>query len=349
LGRALDEAQDDDLEDRISPHDLAQALITAGVAAVRSTAGQVDAWHDQWRVLTAVAEILPYPDSEMAVDAIARLRDTVDGRELPALPPGPTVTGSVSETRDRYGSRFAVIAPITTVEAGQRWYLWDIDVCGHEAFTVHSGFYPSAEAALAEWRAGVGEIAAAGTEQAAVDDPRLVAELLPAEEGILRIGGENAEQLAEYHRSKRLGEVVRQAMSQRERQSDDDLNSATAAAGFTDWLRAGHVDGRQLPEDLDELVAELVDSWNLNGVDALFATCSPHRVALWVSHVRGYYLDDFADQLVALLPDWIHWLAARNATPHDLVERCLPYVHGQQYPQVAVDDLGPNWLARVVE
>jgi hypothetical protein len=182
-----------------------------------------------------------------------------------------------------------------------------------------------------------------------VDDPLLVAELLPVEEGILRVGGENVEQLAEYHRGKRLGEVVRQAMPQQERQSDGGLSSADAAGEFAGWLRAGDADGRELPEDLGELVAELVDSWNLNGIDMVFATCSPHRVALCVSHVRGYYLDDFADQLVALLPDWIRWLAARTALPGDLVEHCLPYAHGQPHPQVAADDVGPDWLARVVE
>jgi hypothetical protein len=144
-------------------------------------------------------------------------------------------------------------------------------------------FYPSAEAALAEWRTGVGEIAAAGTELAAVDDPLLVAELLPSEEGILRVGGENVEQLAEYHRGKRLGEVVRQAMPQQERQSDGGLSSADAAGEFAGWLLAGDADGRELPEDLGELVAELVDSWNLNGIDMVFATCSPHRVALCVT------------------------------------------------------------------
>jgi hypothetical protein len=43
---------------------------------------------------------------------------------------------------------------------------------------------------------------------APVDDPRLLAALLPVEMGFMRPGGENAEQLAEYHRSKRLAEAV---------------------------------------------------------------------------------------------------------------------------------------------
>jgi hypothetical protein len=58
LGTALDEALYDDPDGRISPHDLAQALITAAGAAVRSTTGQEDASRGPWRVLTAVADML---------------------------------------------------------------------------------------------------------------------------------------------------------------------------------------------------------------------------------------------------------------------------------------------------
>jgi hypothetical protein len=349
LGRALDEEREELPGGRVDPQDLAQALITAAVAAVESTVGQEDAWRAPWRVLTAVADVLPYPDGETAAEAIARLRDTVAGRVLPAMPPGPAVTGPLLWTRDRYGSRFAVTAPITTADAGERWYLWDIDACGHQACTVHSGFYTSPEAALAEWQAGVGPIAAAGTELAVVDDSSLVAELLPIEEGLMRTGGENMEQLAEYHRGKRLAQAAKQAMAQQRRQPDGGLKATAAAAEFTEWLRAGNSDRPELPDDLDELADELADSWNLNNIDAVFATCSPHRVALCVPHLRNYYLDDFADQLVALLPDWIRWLAARNATPPELAERCLPYVHGEPHPQIAADDSGSNYYARVLE
>jgi hypothetical protein len=67
------------------------------------------------------------------------------------------------------------------------------------------------------------------------------------------------------------------------------------------------------------------------------------------AHLRGYYLDDFADQLVALLLEWTRWLAARNATPPELADRCVPYVQGQPHSQVGVDDIGPDYLARVIE
>jgi hypothetical protein len=349
VGTLLGEAEQASVDERVGPHHLAEAMVAAAVAAVEATTGDADAWCAPWRVLTAVAGILPYPDSEVAVDAIAWLRDTAGGRVLPAAPPGPVVTGPVLWTRDRYGSRFAVAAPITTVGQPVRWYLWDIDACGHQAFTVHSGFYPMPEAALAAWQSGVGKIAAAGTVFASVDDPWLLAELMPVEHGLLRAGGESVEQFAEYHRSKRLGEAVMQAVQRRGTQPGGGLDVATAAVEFAAWLRARDADQQELPEDVDELATELADSWCINEVDAVFAACSPHRVALFVLHVRNFYLDEFADQLVALLPEWTRWLAARNATPPELADRCLPYAHGQPHPQIGEDDSEPDYLARVIE
>ena len=352
LGTVLSEAEQAPLDDRPGPAHLAPALITAAEAAVEATIGDADAWRAPWQVLAAVATILPYPYSETAADAITRLRntmrDTTGRRMLPPAPSGPEVTGPVRWTRDHYGSRFAVTAPITTADQPERWYLWDIDACGHQAFTVHSGYYPTPEAALTAWQNGVGPTASAGTSLAPVDDPWLLAELLPAEEGLLRAGGENTEQFAEYHRSKRLAEAVKHTSRRRGNPPDRELNAATAAVEFATWLRARHQG--ELPEDLDELASELADSWCINNIDAVFTTCSPHRVALFVQHVHGFYVDDFADQLVALLPDWTHWLAARNATPPELADRCLPYAQGQPHPQIMTDNRNePDYLARVIE
>jgi hypothetical protein len=259
------------------------------------------------------------------------------------------VAGPVLWTRDRYGSRFAVVAPITTRDQPVRWYLWDIDACGHQAFTVHSGFYATQAAALSAWHAGVGQIAAAGTELTEVHDPSLLAELLPAEEGLMHTGGENAEQFAEYHRSRRLAEAVKQVVPLRGTGPEGGLDATTAAAEFTTWLRDRDTDLQDVQEDLSELVAELASSWNLNDIGAIFATCSPHRVALCVLHLRNYYLDDFADQLMALLPEWTRWLAERNATPPELADRCLPYAQGQPHSQVEHIDGRSEYLARVSE
>ncbi|HSL08631.1 MAG TPA: hypothetical protein VK887_11770 [Pseudonocardiaceae bacterium] len=353
LGTLSHEADQTPVDERVGPHHLAEAMVTAAedavLAALTATTGSADAWRAPWRVLTALAGVLPYPLAEVAGEAITRLRDTAAGRVLPSVPSGPVMTGSVLWTRDRYGSRFAVAAPITTADQPVRWYLWDIDACGHEAFTVHSGLYLTPEAALAAWQAGVGQIASAGAVLAPVNDPWLLAALLPAELGFMRSGGESVEQFAEYHRSKRLAEVVMRAVPRRGTQPGGGLTAASAAVEFAAWLRVRAADQQELPEGLDELTTELADSWNINNIDAVYATCSPHRVALCVPHMRNFYLDEFADQLVALLPDWTRWLATRNATAPELADRCLPYAHGQPHPQLDRDGDEPDYLARVVE
>lgn len=349
LGTLLNEAEQDPIDDRPGPSHMAHALVTAAATAVETALAHDDKWQGSWRVLTAVAGILPYPDNETAADAITRLRNTATGRVLPAPPPGPALTGPALWTRDRYGSRFAVAAPITTTGQPTRWYLWDIDACGHDAFTVHSDFHSTPDAALRDWQAAVGPTAAADTAFAEVDDPWLLAELLPVEQGLMRTGGENEAQFAEYHRSRRLAEVVNHATPRGETPPDRGLDAATAAAEFAAWLRTNDTDRQELPSELDELATELADSWCLNDIDAVFATCSPHRVALCVPHLRNYYLDDFAEQLVALLPAWTRWLAARNATPPDLADRCLPYAQDQPHPQITTDHTGPDYLARITE
>jgi len=81
----------------------------------------------------------------------------------------------------------------------------------------------------------------------------------------------------------------------------------------------------------------------------LYHTCSPHRVALAARHIRGYYQDDFAADLIALLPDWAAWLADRNSTPTHLADRCRPYAHGEAHKAVTADDGRPDYLARTTE
>lgn len=183
LGTVLSEAEQAPLDDRPGPGHLAPALVTAAEAAVEATVGEPTRGVLRGRYSPRWPPILPYPYSETAADAITRLRntvrDTTGRRMLPPAPSGPEVTGPVRWTRDRYGSRFAVTAPITTDDQPERWYLWD-----------------------------------------------------------------------------------------------------------------------------------------------LFTACSPHRVALFVQHVYGFYVNDFADQLVALLPDWTRWLAARTGPTPDTSSWC---------------------------
>ena len=352
IGRALAELDAAPIDDHVGPNAFANAVIDAAVKVVGTAlAREVDGWTHAWRVLTATTGIVNYPLSERATELIDDLRARPGGDRLPETPAGPVITGPVLWTRDAYGSRFGIAAPFRTGDGPDRWYLWDIDACGHDVFTVHSRYHATPDDALVDWQAGVGAPAADGTVLAPVDDPGLLADLMPREQGMMRPGGENIEQFAEYHRSKRLAEAVIDAL-----RSDfphrtsvrADLDRTTAAAMFAAWLRE-HRPDRPRPEDLDEIVTELADAWHISGPADLYHTCSPHRVALAVEHVRGYYQDDFAADLIALLPDWTTWLADRNAAPAHLADRCRPYAHGESHKAVTADDGSPHYLARTTE
>ena len=351
IGRTLAQQEDAPIEDHVGPNTLAEAGIDAAAAAVRATiAPGANGWEPAWRVLTAVAGIVNHPLRDQATDAIDDLRSGPGGHRLPETPAGPVVTGPVRWTRDGYGSRFGVAAPLRTADGRDYWYLWDIDACGHDAFTVHSRCHTGPDEALTDWQAGVGLPAAEGTVFEPVDDVWLLAELMPYEQGMMRPGGENAEQFAEYHRSRRLAEAVLDATgptAQPRTPTSSGLDHTTAGPVFTAWLQQHRPDGRR-PADLDEVVTELADSWQIGDRAALYHTCSPHRVALTAEHIRDFYEDDFAADLIALLPDWTAWLAERNATPAHLAERCAPFARGEQHSGIR-DDKGPNYLIRITE
>jgi hypothetical protein len=180
---------------------------------------------------------------------------------------------------------------------------------------------------------------------------QLLDDLLPREQGMMRPGGENGEQFAEYHRAKRLAEAVIEAIEPagpHRTSAPTDLDPKTAAALFAAWLR-DHRPDRSQPADLDELVAELTDSWHIGDPTGLYHTCSPHRVALTAEHIRGYYQDDFAADLIAPLPAWTAWLADRNTTPAHLADRCRPYAHGEPHKDISADDGRLDYLARITE
>jgi hypothetical protein len=241
-----------------------------------------------------------------------------------------------------YGSRFGIVAPFDA-SGVTRWYLWDVDACGFETFTVFSGYFHNADQAGNAWRAGVGEVAAGSAVFGPVDDSGLMADLLPAEMGIMWIGGESEQQLSEYHRSMRLADTVRAGARRLRKPPTENVNAETAAPLFAAW-RAEHRPDAHQPDDFEELVAEFTESW-ASGSGVAFSACSPHRVAGKVASIREYYDDEYSAPLIALLPDWVAFLSERNGTPPHLMERCLPFASGVPHPGV---DRG-NYQLRVTE
>ncbi|MEU4619522.1 hypothetical protein AB0G04_06035 [Actinoplanes sp. NPDC023801] len=254
------------------------------------------------RVLAALAAVLPAPARERA------------GLTVPAR----TVAGEVMWTRDRYGSRFAVVAPFGTTEGPVRWYLWDVDACTFAPMPVHAGFYASPEEALAAWQVGVGAVAAGGTTWRRVDDSRLLADLLPSPEEFAALGGESAEQFAEYHRCRSLAEAVLALPAVLSPEAPETASDAGPAV-FAAWWRKRA--DRPEPDDLQDLIEILFDAWPSLAPD-LFDTCSPHRAESVAAQIRADYRGDVSE-LMALLPDWAAYLAERSGMPADLLDRVL--------------------------
>ena len=322
----------------IGPDHFAAAMISETEAAVREA---IDRGRDRdaaWHLLTTLAGILPDGLRVRADEAAARLRVAAGG-DLPVLPEGMLPAGKTRWARDRYGSRFAILAPFAHPGAPVRWYLWDVDACALQPVTVAAGYHAAPEDALAAWQTAVGPVATGGTGWQEVGDGWLLEELLPAPEVIMALGGESAAQHAEYHRARRLAEVLLAAPDRPPATGGEDADPAAAADRFLAW-RAGR--GAGSPDDEDgERAAALAEIWP-SEVSELYLTCSPHRVAHVAGHVRAEFGPGFAAGVLALLPDWITWLAGSTGLAPDLVERALAYARRDSGP-------APDPMARVAE
>ncbi|MER7009167.1 hypothetical protein ABT297_39835 [Dactylosporangium sp. NPDC000555] len=104
------------------------------------------------------------------------------------------------------------------------------------------------------------------------------------------------------------------------------------------------------PVGVEELATELADSWSPREQPTLYPLCSPHKVAVAVLNLRDYYKDDFAAELVAVLPEWIRFLAEHTGMPAELTDRCLAYASGElQFPGILDERGRSNPMARVAE
>jgi hypothetical protein len=97
----------------------------------------------------------------------------------------------------------------------------------------------------------------------------------------------------------------------------------------------------------------MAESWSPREYPSLYPYCSPHKVAAAALHLRNYYKDDFAAELVAaVLPEWIRFLAEHTGMTADQTERCLAYAYASgalQFPGLLDEHGQPNLMARVAE
>lgn len=328
-------------DDSYRPAVLAEAILLAADRRLRESLAEGADSTASWRLLTVVAGLMP---PELVGEAHDLVTAHLAASTELAAPAERRVTGPALWARDAYGSRWVVVAPFSSPSGPDRWYLWDVDACAYDVAIVYSGYFPSAELALASWRAAVGETAAGDAVLTPVDDSYLLDSLLIREEGFFRMGGENEALYAEYLRGQRLASAVYEAVGA-VRADRTTLDTEEAAAEFESWMRTH----RTPPDDFEEIATELASSWSPNDDPVLYPACSPHKVALTVLHMRDYYQDEFATELVTWLPDWISWLAQRNGTPAELAERCMAYASGKPFPGITSDNGQPNYRARVTE
>jgi hypothetical protein len=338
-----------------SPDQLLEAVTDIAVREARraiTVDGDSQTRDSAWRMLLAICRITPYPAAELTIAAGDQLRAMATPRpdgDTTVTPQGPALW-----CRDVYGTRFAITAPFAadaktpTTGSPARWYLWDIDACGSDAYTVGAGYFPDTDAALAAWRAAAGTRATAEAVLEPVADPHLAARLLPGLPGFFHPGGENQEQYAEFHRCRHLAQALRSSdyldgnatgsgtasppppqdhewFDQRDRDRKDQW-----IGEFTAW-RAMHRPGAPaIPEDFptvegdhplteDELYRELLSSWFTSEFPEFAYCCSPHRIALLHDHLADFYDDNFAHVITGLVPDLVAWLSELAALPTDLV------------------------------
>lgn len=337
------------IEDLVNPEDFVRAVLIVldeRLSAAGDSGADVAATQ---RALTVVAGVLPPPLSESAADLVT---EYLDGDGAQRATHGRALTGPAQWARDAYGTRWAVVAPFASADGVGRWYLWDVDTCGFQVVTVHSGFHPSAEAALAAWQHAVGPAADAATLTPA-DDAETLRELLVDEVEDARFGGEDQSQYAEFLRGRRLGRTVRQAVGRSRGHTLVGLSADTARVRFAQRLRhLGHQDGQasEGSAGAGDLAAEMAESWSPQGCPSLYPYCSPHKVAATVLHLRDYYRDEFVAELVAVLPEWIRFLAEHTGMTADLTERCLAYASGdREFPGLLDESGRSDLMARVVE
>jgi hypothetical protein len=177
------------LADMVGPDQLLIALAEAAVSAVRIALVTPEEWRGPWRVLTAVCHLAAGPPQVVIDDLVADLWELSEvptlpeGPVLPVVPAGPTPTGRALWARNRYGSRFCVLAEFSSGE-GRPWYLGtSTPVAVNRSL---STLLSSAEVGLSEWRAMVGRPPA--MRLVSVDD-RPVGRVAPQPEGH-RYGGE---------------------------------------------------------------------------------------------------------------------------------------------------------------
>jgi hypothetical protein len=339
------------------------ALAKSAAAALRSSLqnGNGD-WAGLYALLCGLALTAPLPPDADS-QPVPRFPDILDPYEVAqseagmaaklladrgltsvfALPAdGARPSGQALVARDAYGSRFLITAPFGYGDGEtDHWYAWDIDQCWTDV-TVAAGTFRSAEESLAEWRAVVGRPADASA-LAPCTAPVLAALL----DSCLRTGpmadmlqgSEPRELIREFYRMRRRARALAWSPGTPAGASDDGSVATDTEARleeFLEWYAARH---GTLPAEFREIVGTLINEWEPRGAvdDRTFHACSPHRIEMTAHLLRNGYLAEYANESLAVLPDWTQWCLAQSDPGPELAARALDTARAEA-AELAGDD-----------
>jgi hypothetical protein len=282
-----------------------------------------------WQASVWLVHGLAAHGADLPADLLRRARNAVHDQSS-GLPkwladlPRIRATGQVRRLRDTYGTRFGVIAEyVFPGDAPAGWYLWDIDASGFVAL-VDAGVYDDAEQAAAAWRTQAGDPDAA---VATVEDPaqlRCLVELDTGEEMAIR-GDEPRRVLDNWFRAHaRVNALARTLRCKghplpARASLYRDLDITVLTGPFTDWH------ARTLGNTPDpEVVEALAGEWMEGALPETWFSASPARVRFQHELIADWITDDpVTHGVIALLPEWVHWLGQRADLRADRMQPLL--------------------------
>ncbi|MBV9010592.1 MAG: hypothetical protein JO272_00850 [Pseudonocardiales bacterium] len=315
-----------------------EELAEAATARIREQVGSRDgSWEPAWRLLHGLTSIGSPALQSLAGRALECAKKELRGEAALRQQPGwlrqlarITATGEVSEMRDAYGARIALIAGFSYPGGVDRSvFLFDIDACGVVTI-VHAGVFDDVQEAASAWRALVGDTAQGARPERIETTERLLCLVhCDSEEDVLR-GTESRAVLDNWFRARRRIHDLAEALRKRgmslpaARSLYHNLDTDPMAKAFTGWYVQRHGS-----EPDPEVVDALVEEWMEGALPDTWHAASPHRVAVQLALISDWVPDDpITIAAKALLPEWVRWHGEQAGLPEHLIDRAVAVAAG---------------------
>jgi hypothetical protein len=291
-------------------------LVAATESRVRDQATG-GAWEAPFRLLHGLAAVGTPDAAQTALAAANRLRKLI-GR-VPGQDPGPRwpldvrrlkADGDVVRLRDVWGTRYAVIAGFSYGGRDRSVFLFDVDTDFYN-IVVGAGDFDDTEHAAAAWRQKLGDTAADARVQPVdhLDQLDCLIHLNMDETALPTIPDRSVtdnwfgaqRRLAELRttlRRSRTAPIVAASLY--------NVDTDPAVDEFTQWYR-----GRHGAEPDRVAVDALADEWLSGVIPETWFSVSPARLHHQCELINDWVDDELTRMAIALLPDWVNWLAER--------------------------------------